>query len=148
MKAIEREVVIDSDTAQGQRVQADILAAARNHGFVDPDLSAIRLAIEEALVNAIQHGNGSSPSKKVWIQYQVGGERIRVRIQDEGPGFDPNAVPDPTDPEYLERPCGRGLTLIRYYMSEVLFNDCGNCIEFERLKGYKPEEDPRKKIAQ
>jgi serine/threonine-protein kinase RsbW len=130
-----RTVVIDSDTAQGQQVQSDIVALAQSCEFSEPELFAIRLAVEEALVNAIKHGNGSDPSKKVRIDYQINSLEVRIRIEDEGPGFDPDGVPDPTDPEFLERPCGRGLMLIRHYMSHVVFSDKGNCVEMLKRRG-------------
>jgi len=128
-------VVIDSDTAQGQRIQTDIVAIAQKCEFSEPELFAIRLAIEEALVNAIKHGNGSDPTKKVRIDYSVDTEKIHIRIEDEGPGFDPTAVPDPTDPEFLERPCGRGLMLMRHYMSFVEFCGRGNCVVMFKRRG-------------
>jgi len=130
-----RQVVIDSDTAQGQQIQSDIVTLAQRCEFSEPDLFAIRLAVEEALVNAIKHGNGSDPGKKVRIDYEIDMERVRIRIEDEGPGFDPGTVPDPTDPEYLERPCGRGLMLMRHYMSGVHFCGRGNAVEMFKRKG-------------
>jgi len=124
----ECRVVIPSDTAQGHRVQEEILARIGQYNYDDADQFAIRLAVEEALINAIKHGNGSDPTKKIHIEYRVTPEEFFIKIEDEGPGFDPNAVPDPTDPEFLERPSGRGLMLMRYYMSEVSFNERGNCV--------------------
>lgn len=133
-----RSVIIDSDTAQGQRIQSDIVALAQTCEFSEPELFAIRLAVEEALVNAIKHGNGSDPSKKVRIEYEIDPEQVRIRIEDEGPGFDPEDVPDPTDPEFLERPCGRGLMLMRHYMSHVEFSQGGNCVEMLKRRGEPP----------
>jgi serine/threonine-protein kinase RsbW len=130
-----RTVVIDSDTAQGQRIQADIVALAQSCEYSEPELFAIRLAVEEALVNAIKHGNGSDPSKKVHIEYEISLDEVRIRIEDEGPGFDPATVPDPTDPEFLERPCGRGLMLMRHYMSFVQFSERGNAVEMMKRRG-------------
>jgi serine/threonine-protein kinase RsbW len=133
-----RTIVIDSDTAQGQRIQSDIVALAQSCEYTEPELFAIRLAVEEALVNAIKHGNGSDPTKKVHIEYEIGPDEVRIRIEDEGPGFDPATVPDPTDPEYLERPCGRGLMLMRHYMSFVQFSERGNAVEMLKRKGEEP----------
>ena len=133
-----RTVVIDSDTVQGQRIQSDIVTLAQTCDFSEPEVFAIRLAVEEALVNAIKHGNGSDPSKKVRIEYEIDPDHVRIRIEDEGPGFDPEEVPDPTDPEYLERPCGRGLMLMRHYMSHVEFSQRGNCVEMLKKKGDLP----------
>lgn len=127
--------VIRSNTAEGQRVQGDIVALADACGFAEPELFAIRLATEEALVNAIKHGNGSNPSKKVRIDYEIDPTKVEIRIEDEGSGFDPATVPDPTDPPYLERPCGRGLTLMRHYMSLVEFTKRGNCVTMVKVRG-------------
>ena len=133
----QRAVVIDSDTAQGQRVQSDIVALAESCEFSAPELFAIHLAVEEALVNAIKHGNGSDASKKVHIDYgyEVDSKQMRIRIADEGPGFNPADVPDPTDLKFLERPCGRGLLLMRHYMSRIVFSERGNCVEMIKRKG-------------
>ncbi len=134
-------VVIDSDTAQGQRIQTDIVSFAQKCEFSEPELFAIRLAIEEALVNAIKHGNGSDPSKKVRIEYSIDHEQFRVCIEDEGPGFDPASVPDPTDPEFLERPCGRGLMLMKHYMSLVEYSGRGNCVTMLKRRGEVKEDN-------
>ena len=136
-----QSIVISSDALQGLRVQADILELAQACEFSEPDLFAIRLAVEEAIVNAIKHGNGSDPAKSVRIDYEVNREQIRVRIEDEGAGFDPEQVPDPTQPEFLERPSGRGLLLMRHYMSEVRFNDRGNSVEMVKRKGDQSHVD-------
>src|SRR3990172_9794697 len=117
---VRKSEMILSDTAHGQRIQSDIVAFTQACEFTEPELFAIRLAVEEALVNAIKHGNGSDPSKQVRIDYVITPDEVHVRIEDQGPGFDPADVPDPTCPEFLERPCGRGLMLMRYYMSQVL----------------------------
>ena len=142
-----RAEVIDSDTAQGKRIQSDIVALVKVCEFSEPEIFAIRLAIEEALVNAIKHGNGSDPTKKVRIEYEVGPEQVRIRIEDEGPGFDPADVPDPTDPEFLERPCGRGLMLMRHYMSRVEFGIRGNVVELLKQKGHVPSSGDEEEVA-
>jgi serine/threonine-protein kinase RsbW len=128
-----RSVVIESDTVRGQRVQSEIVAAGESCNLCESELFAIRLALEEALVNAIKHGNGSDPNKKVQIDYEVSTQEVRIRIEDEGPGFDPASLPDPTTSEFLERPCGRGILLMRHYMSRVTFIGRGNCVEMVRL---------------
>ena len=130
-----QSVSIWSEIAQGQRVQGDIICRVQACNFSEHDVFAIRLAVEEALVNAIKHGNGSDPKKKVQIDYQVSREEFRIRIQDEGAGFDLDSVPDPTSPGYLEQPSGRGLMLMRHYMTEVTFNQRGNCVEMSIRKG-------------
>jgi serine/threonine-protein kinase RsbW len=85
-----------------------------------------RVGLTEALANAMLYGNCHDPSKRVLLEiaFQLG--RIEARVTDQGRGFDPSAVPDPTTPENLTRPCGRGLFLMRKLLDEVCYNDQGN----------------------
>lgn len=128
------EVVIPSDLAEGRRVQDDIEAALQSAGYGDRDIFAIKLALEEALVNAIKHGNQMDPEKRVSVWYTVAADRFDVKIADEGPGFNPADVPDPTQPENLERPCGRGVFLIRNLMTTVEYLGVGNVVTMSKLR--------------
>src|SRR5580704_3707426 len=120
------EVSIPSDLAEARRIQNLIEEALQASSYSEHDIFAIKLALEEALVNAIKHGNQMDPDKRVYIVYHVTTERFDVRITDEGEGFDPDEVPDPTDPINVERPCGRGLLLMRGFMTEVQYHGKGN----------------------
>src|SRR5262245_54088904 len=111
------DVVIPSDPAEARRVQEVVEQLLRAHHASEKDIFGIRLALEEALVNAIKHGNQMDRSKTVKVVSFVQAERFEVHITDEGSGFDPGDVPDPTAVENIERPCGRGLMLMRYYMN-------------------------------
>jgi serine/threonine-protein kinase RsbW len=102
--------------------------------FLKDDLFAIRLAVEEALINAIKHGNQLYRSRRVRLHYSLGMREFRIRIEDEGTGFNPAAVPDPTDPEHLERTTGRGLLLMRHFMHTVRFNAKGNAVTLVRQR--------------
>jgi serine/threonine-protein kinase RsbW len=126
-------LVIPSDPAEARSIQEQIEQLLQERQAHDHDIFSIRLALEEALVNAIKHGNQSDPGKKVRISYRVLADRFEVAISDEGTGFNPNDVPDPTAAENLERPCGRGLMLMRHYMSEVHYNDSGNAVVMSKL---------------
>jgi serine/threonine-protein kinase RsbW len=106
----------------------DIAARLEAAGYSDKELFAIRLALEEALVNAIKHGHKGDTRKEVQIRYHLSPERFLVEIQDQGAGFRPEDVPDPFAPENLERSSGRGLLLIRSYATWVRYNDAGNCV--------------------
>jgi serine/threonine-protein kinase RsbW len=88
----------------------------------------VRVALTEALSNAILYGNAEDPHKLVQVRVAVGRSCIEAEITDEGAGFDPEAVPDPTLPERLTREDGRGLFLIRRLMDEVRFNEKGNSV--------------------
>ena len=97
-------------------------------GFPDKDVFGVRLALEEALVNSVKHGHRNDPTRRVSLRYRVVPDCALVEVEDEGPGFDPRQVPDPTDPDNLERPSGRGLLLMRAYASWVRHNQRGNCV--------------------
>jgi serine/threonine-protein kinase RsbW len=127
------DVVIPSDPAEARRVQEAIEQLLRAHHATEKDIFGIRLALEEALVNAIKHGNQMDRSKKVAIVSRVEAERFEIHITDEGNGFDPVDVPDPTAVENIERPCGRGLMLMRHYMNEVSFNGRGNSVRMAKV---------------
>jgi serine/threonine-protein kinase RsbW len=128
------EVTISSDLAEARRVQtviADELAAA---GYSEHDNFSIKLALEEALVNAIKHGNQMDQDKRVFITYKITVERFDITIADEGQGFNPEEVPDPTAIENIERPCGRGLLLMRGFMTEVQYHGKGNVVWMSKVK--------------
>jgi serine/threonine-protein kinase RsbW len=128
-----RDVTIPSDPTEARRVQEEIEQLLRHHHFCDHDIFGIKLALEEALINAIKHGNQMDLSKKVRIVYRVASNLFDIHITDEGGGFDPCDVPDPTAAENLERPCGRGLMLMRYYMSQVTFSPSGNSVRMTKV---------------
>jgi serine/threonine-protein kinase RsbW len=124
---------IPSDLNAARAFQFEIEHALQKADFTEHDIFAIKLAVEEALVNAIKHGNRLDPAKHVRVNCRVCSGRFEVHIADEGAGFDPDAVPDPTAPENLERPCGRGLLLMRHYMTEVHFHDCGRSVRMAKV---------------
>ena len=130
------EIVIPSDTDEAHRLQQQIADELKACRFSEREIFGIKLALEEALVNAIKHGNRLDRNKMVRVTYYVRADEFHIRISDEGKGFDPEDVPDPTDIENLERPCGRGLLLMRHYMNEVQFPAPGNtCIMWKRRNG-------------
>jgi serine/threonine-protein kinase RsbW len=129
------DLTIPSDPAEARRVQEEIERLLLSRRAGDRDVFSIRLALEEALVNAIKHGNQMDRTKKVHVAYRLAPDHFEVRITDEGAGFDPREVPDPTAAENLERPCGRGLMLMRHYMSEVLFSPKGNSVTMRKFFG-------------
>ena len=129
------EVVIPSDVAEARLIQDQIEQLLQSCCAHEKDVFGIRLALEEALVNAIKHGNQMDRSKTVKVVSFVQAERFEVHVTDEGTGFDPGDVPDPTAVENIERPCGRGLMLMRHYMNEVAYNASGNSVSMSRVLG-------------
>ncbi len=128
----EWEEIIPSDTAAGQSVQERIVQHLEELSYDERDVFGVRLAIEEALVNAIKHGNRMDPTKTVRITCQIARHKVRIEIEDQGEGFQPEEVPDPTADENLERPCGRGIMLMRAFMSSIAYNESGNCVILEK----------------
>lgn len=126
------EQTIPSETASGREVVDGLLEALNKHEWEENDVFGVHLAVEEALVNAIKHGNQLDANKMVKVICKVCRDRTWIEIEDEGEGFDPDDVPDPTDEANLEIPSGRGLMLMRSYMSDVSFNDIGNRVIMEK----------------
>jgi serine/threonine-protein kinase RsbW len=128
------ELTIPSDLAEARRVQGLIEEALQASAYTEHDIFAIKLALEEALVNAIKHGNQMDPDKQVFIVYKITPERFDIRITDQGAGFNPEDVPDPTAIENIERPCGRGLLLMRGFMTEVEYHGKGNIVSMCKVR--------------
>jgi len=113
------------DTAAAKVLQ-EIVEATEQRGYKREVVFAVRLALDEALVNAVKHGNQSDPQKTVQVEVTIDDDRIVIQIEDQGTGFTPSDLPDPTAEENLGRPHGRGVMLMRAYMTEVDFNERGN----------------------
>ncbi len=104
-----------------------VLEALARHSYSESSRFAVRLAIEESLSNAFNHGHKGLPdATPVRFSYAAGPAELRITVTDQGPGFNPGVVPDPTLDENLEMPSGRGLMLIRAYMTTVEHNATGN----------------------
>jgi serine/threonine-protein kinase RsbW len=134
------EKKIPSDTGEARSLLDELLLRLKENGWPEEDQFGVHLAVEEALMNAIKHGNQRDPLKSVYVQCQVSPVILRVVVEDEGPGFDPEDVPDPTLDENLELPSGRGLMLMRTFMTQVGFNKKGNRVSMEKTKS--PPEAP------
>lgn len=117
---------IPSDISILDRVLEYINEHLLELGIAGPDDTEILVALDEAIVNAIKHGNKNDPKKKVKIVAEMNARGARFTIRDEGPGFSREGVADPTDPVRLLMPCGRGLLLINHIMDHVTHNDTGN----------------------
>ena len=129
---VERKV-IPTDLKAARKVAEELLARVRTTGCGTSVLFAVRLALEEALSNAIKHGNKYDPNKRITVSAEVAPEATAITVADEGEGFDSKSLPDPTADENLEKPGGRGIMLMRAYMDEVAFNERGN--EVRMVKG-------------
>ncbi len=120
------EATIPSDPAEARQLLDELLTKLAEHGWDEEHRFGIHLAVEEALMNAIKHGNQRDRDKQVIVEYRLSETALRIEVEDEGSGFDPGCVPDPTLDENLELPSGRGLMLMRQFMTQVEFNARGN----------------------
>jgi len=127
-------ITIPSDVSEGQRVQERIVQMLEERDFTDRDVFGVRLALEEAIVNAIKHGNKYADDKQVTIAWELDDSCVKIKIEDEGPGFDPEDVPDPTLLENLERPCGRGIMLMKNFMTLCEYQDSGRRVVLEKAR--------------
>ena len=83
------------------------------------------VAVTEAVNNAINHGNKANPDKMVNIKFEVDDDQFGFIISDEGHGFDYLNLPDPTDPENIEKPSGRGVFLMKHLADQIIFSENG-----------------------
>ena len=125
---------IESDSTVANKTVLMIVENLQRLGWDEAELFGIHMALEEAIVNAIKHGNGLDPDKKVHVVVNSTLEEFYLKVTDEGDGFDPDEVPDPTADENLELGSGRGLMLMRHYMDHVMYNDRGNSLEVSKRR--------------
>lgn len=133
-RPLPHQVVLSSDLHSVRDIEELILRETEALGYSPESSFAIRLALEEAVVNAHKHGNRADPRKHIVVSYAVLPDRVIVRVRDEGEGFDPDHVPDPTAPDRLSLPSGRGLMLMRAYLDEVSYNERGNEVQLVKSR--------------
>jgi len=135
---IGRSIAVASMSSAISGVYRQILSELETKDFSQEDIFAVHLALEEAFLNAVRHGNKMDAGKEVKIDYSVGSEKVEISMTDEGEGFNPDAVPDPRCGENLYKTEGRGLLLMRSYMDVVEFNDQGNSVYMIKYKEKLP----------
>jgi serine/threonine-protein kinase RsbW len=107
---------------------------ATEAGFDDEDVMKISMAVREAAVNAVMHGNAYSPSKKVTLAFERTAADLVITIRDQGPGLDASKIPDPLAPENLMKTSGRGIFLIRSFMDVVEIHPSQSGTELKMIK--------------
>ena len=131
---VHKSVVIESNAVAVERLCRQLLGEAAANNFDGDDIFAIHLALEEAFLNAVQHGNKADATKQISIECLITPAKFDISITDQGTGFDPDVVPDPRNEENLCKLCGRGLLLMRSYMDVVEYNETGNCVHMIKYK--------------
>lgn len=139
---------IASDTSVGSALVSELIDAMMERDWPGTDVFRVQLAYEEAIVNAIRHGNRCSPDKTVSVEMRCGADQVWIQITDQGPGFDPNSIPDPRQEDLLEVPGGRGVLLISEIMSEVRYNDVGNQITMIKIRGDEPDDPDTDEVGE
>lgn len=129
-----KEIIIQNDLLAAKRPEEEILKEVCDQGYGENAAFAIKLALEEAMTNAFRHGNKCDPSKQIVVRYHVCAKCVEIEISDQGEGFVPCEVPDPTQPGYIDRPHGRGIMLMRAYLDGVEYSDSGNCVKLIKYK--------------
>ncbi len=127
-------IVLEGNPSAVAGVYEQLLAKLKSCDFSQDDIFAVHLALEEAFINAVKHGNKMEPSKQIKIDYSVARDKIEIFVTDEGHGFNPDNIPDPRCGENIYKTEGRGLFLIRSYMDVVDFNKAGNRIHMVRFR--------------
>ena len=128
------ELNISSDLSEARNLQDLIERQLRHCHYEDKEIFAIRLAMEEAIVNAIKHGNRMEQTKQIYVRYRILPDRFDIGITDEGAGYNSHHVSDPLAVENLERPSGRGLFLMKHYMTEVIVHAPGNRLTMSKVR--------------
>lgn len=131
---------IASDFAEARNVQKQILDEVDTRGFSDNDVFAVKLSLEEAVINAIKHGNQFDARKRVQVEAVISDDEIDIVIHDQGAGFDRGRVPDPTLAENIEKSCGRGILLIEAYMTHVDWGDDGRRLHMRKVREPAPSD--------
>lgn len=106
-------------------------------GFDEDTSQWIELSVRESVINAIKHGNKEDPAKQVDVRFEISEEALTVSVQDRGPGFNPDQLPDPLDPANLLNPNGRGIFYMRTFMDEVEYSQGPEGGTVVRMKKYK-----------
>jgi len=134
MPAFRERLVLASRREDIDSAAQRVLGAMERLGYDKASAFAVRLALEEALVNAVHHGNRNDPRRSVTVNCDISDRQALFEVQDQGEGFDPRSVPDPTAAENLDIPSGRGLMLMRSFMAEVTIHPPGNRVSMRFAK--------------
>lgn len=126
----------------------EVVTRLKHFDWCEKDIFAIQLALEESITNAAKHGNKLDHSKSVYVQCEVSDSQFWAHIRDEGEGFCPEDVPDPTDDDNITAAGGRGVLLIKAYMTDVRYIPPGNCVTLLKLRYEDASGDPSPEAGQ
>jgi len=125
---------LDSTLDSVNHAETTASEVAAKAGFSEDEQYSIAMAVREAAVNAVLHGNQRDPAKKLFVAYETTVDALVITITDQGSGLDPSLIPDPLAPENLMKGSGRGIFLIRAFMDEVKFRNVAPGTEITLIK--------------
>ncbi|MCL2710427.1 MAG: ATP-binding protein [Planctomycetaceae bacterium] len=134
-----KEFTFPSDMGTAHSIIEEVMEMVRAEKWNDKDIFAIELVLEESLTNAVKHGNQADSSKQVRFGFKLSESTFYARVEDEGSGFDPDALADPREPSNQMATSGRGILLVRHFATRVRWSNNGNIIEFEKDRSYAQE---------
>ena len=120
---------LPSEVKYIKKASSKILEAVKPYNLDEGKLYDIRLSVEEAVRNAMAHGNSNDAKASVKVKYWIKDANLIIEVEDEGAGYDHGSLPDPTEDDNIMKGSGRGVYLIRRLMDEVKFNEAGNSIK-------------------
>jgi len=148
MNATRVSYTLDSTLASVNKAEQAATEVAAKSGFGEDDCGRIAMAVREAAVNAVLHGNRYDPTKRVTVSFESTPDALSVAVRDEGSGLDPATLPDPLAPENLLKQSGRGIFLIRAFMDEIRFRTMSPGTEITMIKFVRgPGRDGNNKEA-
>lgn len=133
-------LTLDSNLESVNKIEQTAESFAERAGFDEDTAAHIAMASREAAVNAVMHGNAYDPEKQVIASFETTADALIVRVSDQGPGLDPDTIPDPLAPENILRGSGRGIFLIRAFMDEVHFRQLHPGTELTLIKHRAPAQ--------
>jgi serine/threonine-protein kinase RsbW len=131
---------LDSSLGSVDKIEQIAEQCAERAGFDEDTVPHIAMAVREAAVNAVLHGNAYDSNKHVKVSFETNSDSLVIRIADQGPGLDPDTIPDPLAPENILRGSGRGIFLIRAFMDEVNFRQLHPGTELTLIKHRTPAQ--------
>ena len=137
-------IVVRSTFAEAKLPETEILKDVAAAGYDEDATFAIKLALEEAMTNAVRHGNRSEADKSITVRWAVTPDIVVICVRDEGVGFEPEEIPDPTSPERLSLPSGRGIMLMKAYMNEVAYRDHGREVRMAKFNAKRAKNSKKK----
>ena len=142
--SMHKKITVSSNISSVESLCQRLLEEVKDRDYDKEDVFAIHLALEEAFVNAVKHGNKQDANRQIEVKYFVTPDKFDIFIADQGSGFEPDVVPDPRCEENLYKCSGRGMLLMRSYMDVVEYNGKGNRVHMIKYKGVEKREVRRK----